>query len=267
MNRRELLARSTAALATTTTAMSAAAQTPPRRTETSYIELRYFYLRNSAENQRQRVTDFLKNAYAPAAARAGITPVGFFASSIAPNTPFLLTVRSYASMYAMENAWEKLGADAEYQKAVRLFQAQPGLSYERVETRLLRSFEGFPKIVPPPIDEKKPPRIFEVRTYESNNWGSLRKKIGMFENGEIAIFKKTGLTPVFFGETVYGPDQPNLTYMLAYDDLAARERSWRAFINDPEWAKLRVTPGLSDAEVVSNISGQILQALPFSAIR
>lgn len=263
MNRRELLLSSSAL------AMSAAAQTPPtsRRAETSYIELRYFYLRNSADNQRQRVTDFLKNSYAPAAQRAGIGPVGVFSSMIAPNTPFILTVRSYASLYAMENAWDKLGADNEYQKAVRMFQAQPGLSYQRVETRLLRAFEGFPKITPPPVDEKKPPRIFEVRTYESNNWGSLRKKVGMFENGEIAIFKKTGLTPVFFGETVFGPDQPNLTYMLAYDDLAARERAWKAFVADPDWIKLRATPGLSDAEVVSNISGQIVSALPFSAIR
>ncbi|MBY0374261.1 MAG: hypothetical protein K2Q23_09725, partial [Bryobacteraceae bacterium] len=90
MNRRELLLSSSAL------AMSAAAQTPPtsRRAETSYIELRYFYLRNSADNQRQRVTDFLKNSYAPAAQRAGIGPVGVFSSMIAPNTPFILTVRS-----------------------------------------------------------------------------------------------------------------------------------------------------------------------------
>ena len=244
------------------------AQTAPKHQESSYIELRYFRLRNTRENQRQRVVDFIKNAYLPVALRNGLGPVGVFSSLIAPETPFILTARSYGSLYAMEQAWEKIGADAEYQKAAQAFQALPGLSYMRVETQLLRAFEGFPKVVAPPIDEKKPVRVFELRTYEANNWGALRKKIGMFDTmGEIRIFKKTGLTPVFFGETVFGPNQPSLTYMLAYDDLAARERNWRAFASDPEWLKLRATEGYSDAEVVSNISNIMFSALPFSQIR
>jgi hypothetical protein len=87
------------------------------------------------------------------------------------------------------------------------------------------------------------------------------------EGGEIAIFRRTGLTPVFFGTTIAGENMPNLTYMLAYDDLAAREKNWRTFLADPEWAKLRSTPGLSDAEIVSNISNWLVRPLPFSPIR
>jgi hypothetical protein len=250
-----------------TAALAGGSASSQTKTETNLIELRYFKLRNSPENQRQRVTDFLKNAYLPAAGRAGMGPIGVFSSLIAPDTPFIVAVRSYGSMYAMEQAWEKIAADKDYQKALQAFQSLSGPSYVRVETQLLRAFEGMPKVVAPPIDEKKPARVFELRTYESNNWGTLRKKIGMFENGEIAIFKKTGLLPVFFGETVFGPNQPNLIYMLAFDDLAARERNWRSFINDPDWAKLRATPGLSDAEIVSNISTILLSPLPFSQIR
>ena len=247
----------------------ALAQTPaPKKTEGSYIELRYYRLRNTPQNQRQRVVDFLKNAYLPVALRAGLGPVGVFSSLIAPETPFILTARSYDSLYAMEQAWDKIGSDADYQKAAQAFQSLPGLSYMRVETQLLRAFEGFSKVVAPPIDDKKPARVFELRTYEANNWGALRKKIGMFDTmGEIRIFKKTGLTPVFFGETVFGSNQPSLTYMLAFDDLAARERNWRTFVNDPEWLKLRATEGYSDAEVVSNISNSMFSPLPFSQIR
>lgn len=256
-------------LTATSTIPLALAQTPaPKRPETNYIELRYYRLRNTRENQRGRVTDFIKNAYLPAALRAGLGPVGVFSSLIAPETPFILTVRSYGSIYAMEQAWEKIGADTEYQKAVQAFQSQPGLSYMRVETQLLRAFEGFPKVVAPPLDDKKAPRVFELRTYESNTWGAMRKKIGMFDTmGEIRIFKKVGLLPVFFGETVFGPNQPSITYLLAYDDLAARERNWRAFASDPEWLKLRATEGYSDAEIVSNISNIMFSPLPFSQIR
>jgi hypothetical protein len=64
-----------------------------------------------------------------------------------------------------------------------------------------------------------------------------------------------------------GPRQPNLTYMLSYEDLAGRDKVWRAFGADPEWQKLRSTPGLSDAEIVSNITNYLVSPLPFSQIR
>ena len=57
-------------------------------------------------------------------------------------------------------------------------------------------------------------RILELRIYESHSTKAGQKKIEMFnEGGEIAIFRKTGLRPVFFGETLIGPLMPNLTYM------------------------------------------------------
>jgi len=65
----------------------------------------------------------------------------------------------------------------------------------------------------------------------------------MFNSGEIALFRRTGLTPVFFGE---GPDRfaiAESTYLLTYPDMAAREKGWDTFRNDPEWKKLSTTPG------------------------
>jgi hypothetical protein len=89
----------------------------------------------------------------------------------------------------------------------------------------------------------------------------------MFESGEAGVFRRLGMSPVFFGQAMVGHNLPSLTYMLAFDDLAARERLWRAFGSDPEWQKLRAQPGLSDAEIVSNISSVILRPLAFSPIR
>lgn len=231
------------------------------------FELRYYQLRNSHDNQSQRLNDYLSKAYMPAVQRAGAGPVGFFGSLIAANSPFVLGLISYPSLAALESVMEKLAADKEYQKQLADFDAQPGLSYVRMERSLLRAFETTPTIEVPPTDAKRPPRVFELRVYESNNHTSVRRKMKMFDDGEIAIFRKTGLLPVFFGETIFGRNMPNLAYMVAFDDLAARERNWRTFGGHPEWQKLRATPGLSDAEVVSNISNAILRPLPFSPIR
>ena len=106
-----------------------------------------------------------------------------------------------------------------------------------------------------------------MRTYESNSLTTLQRKIHMFDESEIAIFRRHNMLPVFFGETIAGRNMPNLTYMLAFDDLAAREKAWKAFGGDPDWKKLRSTPGLTDGEIVSNISNSILQPLAQSDIR
>jgi hypothetical protein len=259
MTRRSFFSTSAAAAA----ACGARAADAPRN---AIIELRRIQLRNSPDNQRQRHNDFLREQ-SSALGRAGAGPVGAFSSNIAPNGPFLLTLVAYPSFAAIEQVQSKLAADAAYQKAFDAFNGQPGLSYERMESCLLRAFDGYPAVLPPPNDGKRPARLFEVRTYESNNTSTLRRKIKMFNDGEIGAFQRAGGQPVFFGETIAGANQPSLTYMLSYEDLAGRDKVWKAFGADPEWQKLRVTPGLSDAEIVSNISNYLVSPLGFSQIR
>jgi hypothetical protein len=240
------------------------AQTPsaPQR---AIIELRYFRVRSGP--QVQRTTDYLQHGLLPASQRAGITPAGCFNALIAPDTPFILTLASYPSLAAIETAREKLSADKEFLAAAEAFNSTPELSYTRMENSLLWAFPAFPAVVPPPARENRPDRIFEMRTYESPNDKTLARKIKMFSEGEIDIFRRVGMLPVFFGQTIVGPRMPNLTYMLAFDDLAAREKLWAAFSADPDWQKMRNGPDTTNPEIVSNITNVILRPLPFSPIR
>ena len=89
----------------------------------------------------------------------------------------------------------------------------------------------------------------------------------MFEQGgEIAIFRRVGLNPVFFGRNVLGTGLPSLTYMVVFADAAAREKAWAAFGADPDWLKLRATAGYANAEVLTNITSQLLRPAAFSQI-
>jgi len=54
--------------------------------------------------------------------------------------------------------------------------------------------------------------------------------------------------------------------MLTFPDLAAREKAWTTFRADPEWTKLKATPGFSDAEIMSNISDLVLRPTAYSQI-
>jgi hypothetical protein len=231
----------------------------------SIIELRQYKMRSGT--QIQRTANFLQQSFVPAAARAGIAPLGFFNALVAPDGPFVLCLSAYPSLAAYESAHEKLAADREYQKAADGYNSAADLNYIRIDSSLLLAFPSMPSVAPPPAAENQPPRIFELRTYESPNEKTLERKIKMFGDGEIDFFRKAGMLTVFFGQTIVGPGMPNLVYMLAYDDLAARDRTWKAFSADPGWQKLRAMPGLSDTEIVSNISNSILRPLPFSQIR
>ena len=231
-----------------------------------FIELLKIRMRNTQDSMVQRTTEFFGKAWLPAAQRAGVTKSGAFNALIGDDSPFLLLVLQFPTMSAWESLREKMAGDKEYIKARDTYGAGP-LGYVRYETSLLRGFTTFPGIeTPSPLPGNKS-RIYEIRTYESNNSLTLARKIGMFDNGEIDIFRKVGMVPVFFGETVIGQNQPNLTYMLGYDDLAGRDKVWSAFGTSPEWQKLRSQPGLSDGEIVSNISNSMVRPTAFSAIR
>jgi hypothetical protein len=54
--------------------------------------------------------------------------------------------------------------------------------------------------------------------------------------------------------------------MLAFDDMASREKSWDTFRADPEWKKLSTSPGFTDAEIVSNISNMLLRPTSYSQL-
>lgn len=230
----------------------------------SYLELKVWRLHNSAENQIERVAGFLSRALAPANTRAGARLIGAFANVIGTEGPYYVSLTQYTSLGSVQNVLETLAADTAYQAAVDQLSSGNGLPFVRVDSSILRSFDVMPQ---PAVETSEHGRIFELRTYESQSFSALRRKVGMFNESEAGIFKRLGFRPVFFGETVAGPRQPNLKYMLSYDSLADRDRLWGEFGNDPEWQKLRSRPELSDNEIVANISNEILRPLPFSLIR
>jgi hypothetical protein len=248
-----------------TAAAGMASATPADTPKNAIFQLVYFYMRTGSEVDR--TTQYLNNVFLPAAKRAGLGPVGFFSPVIGERSPYILSLASYPSFASIETVHGKFAEDKEFEKGWDSYNNISDPAYVRMESTLLRAFDSMPAIETPPTDAKRAARIFELRTYESVNEKASRRKIQMFSDGEIGVFRRLGMAPVFFGQTVVGRNLPSLTYMLAFDDLASRERLWRSFGADPEWQKLRAQPGLSDAEIVSNISNAILRPLPFSPIR
>ena len=68
--------------------------------------------------------------------------------------------------------------------------------------------------------------VWELRTYRSDIQGLA---------GHLpAMFRRAGIRPL-----LTGTKGPNLTYLIPFESLTARERAWTALNNDPEWTGAR----------------------------
>jgi hypothetical protein len=242
-------------------------QTGPATASPDLFVWRQYSLRTGT--QPRRLADFLQNAAIPALNRIGHTPVGVFevVTGLPTPTVFVLTpCSSIESVVTMEGALDK--DDAFASAAAAYIDASPAdPAYVRQEVSLLGAFPKFPRIAVPSATATKGPRLFELRTYESHSEKAHRAKVKMFaEMGEIEIFRRAGLTPVFFSRTLAGPRMPSLVYMLVHENMAGREKSWDAFRNDADWKKLSATPGFTDPEIVSNITTVLLRPAACSQI-
>lgn len=267
MKRRQFLkssaaAASVAATATVLNTTAAESKDSPRE----FYELRLYHLRTGP--MQKMFDDFYRQAALPAMNRAGIGPVGVFNVLFGPDSPTMYVLMPHKSLDAFAEANDRVHADADYQKLGAEFTNAPSGSpaYVRTENFLLRAFSGLPKLEVPAAAAGNQARIFELRTYESHSKKANKKKIEMFDTGEIDIFRRTGLKPVFFGETIVGPKMPNLTYMLTFENMAEREKNWAQFIADPEWKKLSTTPGYTNVEIVCNITNIFLRPTNYSQI-
>jgi hypothetical protein len=231
------------------------------------IEWRSYLLRFGPTEAR--FAEYAKGALVPALNRAGVKPVGAFGVLFGPHHPTLHLLLPHSSAESVTTLEARLEADAEYRRAAGAFLDLPAGDppYVSQEASLSAAFDAFPGIEAPAGPAAAPSRVFELRSYASHSPAAGRKKIEMFEAaGEIAIFRRVGLTPVFFGRNVIGPRLPSLTYMLVFPDLAARERNWAAFREDPEWLKLRAAPGFSNAEILANIDVLLLRPAEYSQL-
>jgi len=260
MKRREFVAASClAGLAPLAAVAQGAGRSDPDGKE--YYELRLFHL--EAGPKEKLFEDFLSKAAIPALNRLGIEPVGAFRKleGDEPNVYLLLPHKSPESFITMV---DKLGEDAAFLEAGAEFLDAPfsDPAYQRYQSSLMVAFDGHPRLTVP---SKKESRILQLRIYESHSTVKAKKKIEMFnEGGEIAIFNRTGLNIVFFGESIIGPKMPNLTYMVGFDDEEAQKKAWDAFLADEGWDALKKDPQYKDT--VSNITNILLRPLGCSQI-
>jgi hypothetical protein len=220
----------TPALATAAYAQASAAK------KSGCFLLQHYYLQLGS--QASRLADYLTKTYLPAAAKVHSTPTLVLDAQLGPHLPLVTVVSGYQSVDEMWDVRGKLNADRAFEAATDAWQAGAEPPYDSMTTELLEAAEFSPDLAalnPQP----KTPRIFEMRIYQTRTLKELRGLKERFAEAEVKILTRAGSQPILFGTTAIGSDNPNLTWMMAFEDMAARERFGTAFNADPDWIKLR----------------------------
>lgn len=260
MKRRDFLTTSAAATFGLATASNLRAAGPAER---DLIEIRTYHFASAAK--QRAFEDFLADHAIPALNRAGVRPVGVFKLKQADNPRLKLEADStdlrvvlrHRSAESMVGLVARLARDTAFTDAAAdvLMAPKDSPAYTRYESSLLLAFAGMPELDVPTMS---PDRVFQLRTYESHNDERALMKIHMFnQGGEMAIFRRSGMDPVFFGQALIGDKLPNLTYALSFKNPEALKAGWGRFSKDPGWATLRKDPMYKDT--VSHITNLILR--------
>lgn len=232
-----------------------------------FYELRTYYIKD--KNQEQNVDNYLQQAFLPTLHRAGWKNIGVFKpieSDTANAGKRILVLLPARSLEALAQLPQTLQNDQQYNTAGQDYQnATNDLPpYQRMEIAWLSAFSGHPTLVTPTLQTPKSERVYELRSYESATEKLHINKVHMFNVAdEIALFHKLGFNAIFYSSVLSGPRMPNLIYMIAFDNIAAREAHWKTFVDAPEWKKMTALPEYQ-AKNISHIDSYLLHPTNYS---
>jgi hypothetical protein len=206
--------------------------------------------------------NYFSKALIPALNRMGVKNVGVFRERSLSEPAKIYTLIPYASFEDFSRVVSGLKNDKEFADASADYDKIPSdqAVYDRYDSSLLLAFDGLPRMVVPSNSQ----RLFELRIYEGYSEDALRRKIKMFNEGEIDIFRKVKLPAVFYSENISGKNLPCLTYMAAYESMEERDKVWKDFSAHPDWQKMSKLPEY--ANTVSRIHKIFLEPLPYSQV-
>ena len=107
--------------------------------------------------------------------------------------------------------------------------------------------------------------ILEMRVYRCLP-GRLPALLKRFDTTTTKLWQKHGIKQAGFFTTLIGESNQELTYFLAWDSLADREKKWAAFQSDPDWISARAKSE-EDGQIVGNIVSQLLVPTVFSSVK
>jgi hypothetical protein len=114
-------------------------------------------------------------------------------------------------------------------------------------------------------EKKGAPRVYELRTYTTEP-GRLPALHARFRDHTIKLFEKHGMqNGMYWVPTDEKLKDNTLIYVVSHASREAADKSWAAFINDPEWIKAR-DASEKDGKIVAKVERQYMVLTDYSPV-
>jgi hypothetical protein len=107
--------------------------------------------------------------------------------------------------------------------------------------------------------------LYELRIYHAVP-GKLPALNKRFAEHTLDFWERFGIRQVGFWTVFIGDNNHDLYYILEWQSLAEREQKWDAFVNDPQWLKVRAETE-KDGAIVESVTNMILSPTAYSKMR
>ena len=227
-----------------------------------FLTLDSWQLKNGSEVTR--LNDWLGNNLVPAVSKLTAGPVLVLEAVFAPRVPQLMMITGYTSFEHIAATQDKLGADPALKTAYEKIEAGAEPLYEARTTSILEPTPYSPAI---PAEKRDKPRLYELRIYHAPTEWQFRALHDRMVGPVAKLFKVHGIEPLFYSTTRVGPNMPNITYLIPWDSLAAREKAWDAFGADPDWVKARKDSIDKSGQMITMNDIEIYRATAYSPVK
>lgn len=227
---------------------------------TQFYTMDAFQLRQGT--QSARMNDWFQNVLLPKMSKVHPGPKIILESVIAPHNPEIVMITPFASFNEIWTVFSELNA-ADVRQAWDKIERGPEPPFESETFSIYQAAPYSTDIV---AQKHATPRYFELRQYHSPTGSQLKALHERFAGPEIHVFHRSGIFPILYTSGLVGANLPNLTYLIPFDSLGAREKAWDAFSADPEWIKARKDSIDAHGQIVAVTNLSIYRATAYSPV-
>ena len=182
----------------------------------------------------------------------GVGMMGFWTDDIGVSNQ-LTYITTFNTMADRETKWAEFGSDTKRQQV---------FAETEVNGPLVAVVENtFMRLTPYSPSPQLSSKVQELRVYDTLP-GRLPALHDRFANHTMALFERHGIQNVAYWTEDVGTNN-RLVYMLGYESLGDREKSWASFGADPDWKKAREASE-ADGSIVRRSRHRIMRLTDYS---
>ncbi len=196
----------------------------------------------------------------------GIENIGYWVPENNPDNALIYFI-AFPSRRDRESMWKAFINDPEWKAAYQASTAN-GKLVEKIDSLFLRATDYS---MPIKRVQSEPERLFELRTYKATE-GRLHHLDARFRDHTIGLFAKHGMENLAYFHPLADQEgaSDTLIYIIAHKDKAARQASFAAFREDPDWREARANSEAragGSLTVKGGVTSQILRPTYFSPMK